>query len=399
MIRRLRIKFICVLMAIITLMLAGILNMMYWTTKDTMETQSIGIMRTIAADPFHREDFISIPENARLPHFVVKIDSFGNRTIIDDGHFNFSEQNDLQALVDTALDTRQGNGILEKYCLRFLIIGDSRGLTMVFADISTEISMLQHMAKICMTIFVAAWAVFLAISILLSRWIVKPVATAWEQQRQFVADASHELKTPLSVIMANAELLENEDASEDVKHFSQNILSVSYQMRGLVENMLEMARVDNGSLKMTFEPLDLSQLVSDAVLSFGLLYEEQSMGLESHIEEDITIQGSEQHLYQVLDVLLDNALKYATPKGTVIVRLTQHNRGCILSVASPGELLSKEDRKRIFERFYRADKARARNGSYGLGLPIAKSIVEAHKGKIWVDSRENENVFSVQLPI
>jgi len=140
-------------------------------------------------------------------------------------------------------------------------------------------------------------------------------------------------------------------------------------------------------------------LVSDAVLSFQLLYEEKGMGLRCAAADGIQLQGSEQHLYQVMDVLLDNALKYSTPGGMVSVDLTSNGWVCILSVASPGEPISKEDLKNIFKRFYRADKARAMNGSYGLGLSIAESVVEAHKGKIWAQSESGYNTFFVQLPL
>ena len=170
-------------------------------------------------------------------------------------------------------------------------------------------------------------------------------------------------------------------------------------MRSLVENMLEMARVDNGTVKMNFDIVDFSQLVSDAALSFQLLYEEKGMGLRCAVPDGISINGSEQHLYQVLDVLLDNALKYSAPKGIVSVNLATTGRNCVLSVASPGEPIPKEDLKNIFKRFYRADKARAMNGSYGLGLSIAESIVEAHKGKIWAESGNGYNTFFVQLPL
>ena len=200
--------------------------------------------------------------------------------------------------------------------------------------------------------------------------------------------------------MANAELIQSEDTpAEEKKKFSETILSTTYQMRSLVENMLEMARVDSGTVKMRFTTVDFSELVSDAVLSFQLLYEEKGMGLRCAAADGIQLQGSEQHLYQVLDVLLDNALKYSTPHGMVSVDLTQNGRICTLSVASPGEPISKEDLKNIFKRFYRADKARAMNGSYGLGLSIAESIVEAHKGKIWAESQNGYNTFFVQLPI
>ena len=242
--------------------------------------------------------------------------------------------------------------------------------------------------------------VFFGISILLSHWVIRPVATAWDQQRQFVSDASHELKTPLAVIMANAELMQGEEASEeDRKTYSGNILGMTYQMRSLVENMLEMARVDNGTVKMDFAAVDFSQFVSDAVLSFQLLYEEKGMGLRCAAADGIQIQGSEQHLYQVMDVLMDNALKYSTPGGMVRVDLTSNTRTCTLSVASPGEPISGEDLKKIFKRFYRADKARAMDGSYGLGLSIAESIVEAHKGRIWAESANGYNTFFVQFPV
>ena len=123
------------------------------------------------------------------------------------------------------------------------------------------------------------------------------------------------------------------------------------------------------------------------------------MGLRCAAADGISINGSEQHLYQVMDVLLDNALKYSTPNGMVSVDLISNGRNCVLSVASPGEPISKEDLKNIFKRFYRADKARAMNGSYGLGLSIAESIAEAHKGKIWAESERGYNTFYVQLPL
>ena len=175
-------------------------------------------------------------------------------------------------------------------------------------------------------------------------------------------------------------------------------MGVTYQMRSLVENMLEMARVDNGTVKMNFTAVDFSQLVSDAVLSFQLLYEEKGMGLRCAAAEEIQVHGSEQHLYQVMDVLLDNALKYSIPGSVVSVNLITAGRTCLLSVASHGEPLTKDNLKNIFKRFYRGDTARSMNGSYGLGLSIAESIVESHKGKIWAESANGCNTFFVQLP-
>jgi signal transduction histidine kinase len=338
-------------------------------------------------------------DEVRLPFFTVQISSRGELITAGGGYFDLTDREYLQQIVNLVLSADQETGELKEYDLRYLVAMSPMGLSIVFADTATEEATIRSMVYSCMFIFVAAMLVFLGISILLSRWAIKPVAAAWDQQRQFVADASHELKTPLAVIMANAELMQNEETpEEDKKKFSQNILSTTYQMRSLVENMLEMARVDNGTVKMNFVPLDMSELISNAVLSFQLLYEEKGMGLRYAIAEGISVDGSEQHLYQVMDVLLDNALKYSTPGSMVSVDLVSHGKTCVLSVASPGEPISKEDLKNIFKRFYRADKARAMNGSYGLGLSIAESIVEAHKGKIWAESKSGYNIFYVQIP-
>ena len=401
MIKKLRIKFICVIMAIVTVLLGGILGVVIHFTATNMEMQSVSMMQSIANEPMQQ----GIPgkpmeDEVRLPFFTVQITDRGELISAGGGYFDLTDRETIQEIVDAALDSEAETGVLREHNLRYLKSPSPRGYTIVFSDTSTEANMLRSMVYSCVAVFILALLVFLGISILLSRWVIKPVEVAWEQQRQFVSDASHELKTPLAVIMANAELLQSEDASEgDRRKFSETILATTYQMRSLVENMLEMARLDNGKAKPQFAAVDLSQLVSDAALSFQLLYEEKGTDLRCTAQEAIQIQGSEQQLYQLMDVLLDNALKYGTPGGTVSVALRSGGRSCTLSVANPGEPISGEDLKKIFKRFYRADKARSLNGSYGLGLSIAESIVEAHKGKIWAESKNGYNTFFVQLPI
>ena len=400
MIKRLRIKFVLVIMAIVMVLLGCILGVVIHFTGQSMEMQSISMMRRIAASPFQQ----GIPgkpmdDEVRLPFFTVQISSRGELIAASGGYFDLTDREYLQEIVNRALLSEQETGKLEEHDLRYLKEVSPRGFTIVFSDTTTESSTLKHLFYSCLAIFFVAMVVFLGISILLSHWVIKPVATAWDQQRQFVADASHELKTPLSVIMANAELMQGEDlVEEDRITYSGNILSTTYQMRSLVENMLEMARVDNGTVKMNFDIVDFSQLVSDAALSFQLLYEEKGMGLRCAVPDGVQLYGSEQHLYQVMDVLLDNALKYSTPGSMVSVDLANNGKNCLLSVSSSGEPISREDLKNIFKRFYRADKARAMNGSYGLGLSIAESIVETHKGKIWAESEDGLNTFFVQLP-
>ena len=400
MIKKLRIKFILVIMAIVMVLMGCILGVVIHFTGQSMELQSISMMRTIATSPFQQ----GVPgkpmdDEVRLPFFTVQISSRGELMAASGGYFDLTDREYLQEIVNAALGSDRETGELDEHGLRYLKSVSPRGYTIVFSDTTTESATLKQLLYSCMVIFLVSMIVFLGISILLSHWVIRPVAKAWDQQRQFVADASHELKTPLSVIMANAELMQGEDTSEeDRKAYSGNILGMTYQMRSLVENMLEMARVDNGTVKRNFTTVDLSELVSDAALSFQLLYEERGMGLRCAVSDGMEIHGSEQHLYQVMDVLLDNALKYSTPGSMVSVDLTRSGKNCVLSVASPGEPISREDLKNIFKRFYRADKARAMNGSYGLGLSIAESIVQAHRGKIWAESENGQNTFFVQIP-
>ena len=399
MIRKLRIKFVCIIMAIVMLILGSVLGMVVNFTARSMRIQSLNMMRKIASAPMEEGRPGTDSESVRLPYFAVQFSPRGELRRISGGYFDLSNLDYIQKISETVLKNPSETGELPHENLRFLKSVSSQGLTVVFSDTTAEKTTLRNLIWCCLLILLAGSGIFLGISVLLSRWITEPIRIAWEQQRQFVADASHELKTPLSVIMANAELMQQEDTTEsDRKQYSGNILSVTYQMRNLVENLLEIARVDSGNLTMSFEPVDFSQLVQDAVLSFQLLYEEKGLGLTLSAQDGIGLEGSEHHLYQVLDVLLDNALKYSTANATVRVELKTSGRHCVLTVDSPGNPIPKEDLKRIFKRFYRADTARAMNGSYGLGLSIAESIVKAHKGKIWAHSTPEGNRFYVQLP-
>jgi len=202
------------------------------------------------------------------------------------------------------------------------------------------------------------------------------------------------------VILANAEMLQEPTQSEETQQrLSANILTMSTQMRSLVERMLDLTRADNGSARMVFRPLDMTGLTADAVLPFEPVYFEKGLQFHCHIQDGLRVKGSEQHLKQVVDILLDNAAKYAMPESWVQLVLRKQGGHCLLSVATPGEEISKADLKNIFKRFYRADKARSEGGSYGLGLSIAESIVREHRGKIWAQSVRSINTFFVQLPL
>ena len=267
----------------------------------------------------------------------------------------------------------------------------------VFADASGELAAMASLRRSCLLVGSGGFLAFLGLSILLARWAVGPVDQAWRRQQQFVADASHELKTPLTVILANAELLADPGCTGG-ERLAGNILTVARQMRSLVERLLELARMDAGKGEAQ-EPVDLSRLVGDALLPFEPVFFEAGLTLESRVEEGIWVRGSGMQLAQAADILLDNARKYAAPGSAVSLRLERTGRWCLLRVATAGEPLTRQERQDVFKRFYRADPARAREGSCGLGLSIARSIAAAHRGRIWAESGPAGNVFLIRLPV
>lgn len=399
MTKKLRHKFIWIIMSIITVMLCIIMSMIFCFTKMNLENDSIHMLKSIAMSPFLQRVPGELSENVHLPYFTLQIGAQGDLIATGGGYYDLSDRTFLKNLIDATFSDSARTGILKEYQLRYYRLNTPVSQILVYADTSSEQATLNSLLRNCIIIGLACFLIFLGISFLLAGWVAKPVDQAWEQQRRFIADASHELKTPLTVIMTNAELLQNPDyGTENHSAFSANILVMSKQMRSLVEQMLELARADSIRSDTVFSSVDFSRIVSDAVLPFEPVFFEKGLTLQTDIEEHIMIDGDSSRLRQVLDILLDNAGKYSAAKGTVRVTLQRQSRGhCLLSVANDGREIPAEDLDNLFKRFYRADQARSRTGSFGLGLSIAESIVLRHKGKIWADSQNNVNTFFVEF--
>ena len=247
MIRRLRVKFICINMAVVTVMLLAILGMLLHFTHDNLEQQSIRVMQSVMADRASPGRPGEFPRQAQLPYFYVSVNTLGELSASFGGYYDLTDTAAIQQIITLALNSGEDTGILKDYSLRFQKRTTPFGQTIVFVDMSSELATMRSLTNTCIGIGVLGFAVFLGLSFLLARWAVKPVETAWNQQRQFVADASHELKTPLTVILTNAELLQEPEYDEQARsRFVDSIMTMSHQMRGLVESLLELARVDNG---------------------------------------------------------------------------------------------------------------------------------------------------------
>ena len=399
MIRRLRLKFVCITMAIVTVMMTLMFCIQYRTTQLGLEQSSIKALQAAAQGPMgaFRPGF---GRESDQPCFILSLNAWGGLLVDGDKYYDLTDNEMNVAIYYAAFNDGRESGVLKEYGLRYYRAETPMELRYVFTDIQLEQQTLRQLLKSSVAIGAAGFTGFLVISILLANWAVRPVERAWDQQRQFVADASHELKTPLTVILTNAEMLQEPGHEEAQRQqFSESILTMSHQMRSLVESLLQLARADCGRTKLERTHLDWSQTLERAVLPFEPVYFEEGLLLESDIEPDISVLGIEAQLSQVAEILLDNARKYSAPGGIVRLTLRTQGRQAVLSVASPGVTLTAQQCKDIFRRFYRVNEARSRDGSYGLGLSIAERIVTDHRGKIWAEGRDGINTFTVALPL
>lgn len=240
----------------------------------------------------------------------------------------------------------------------------------------------------------AAIVVFFFLSVYIAKRIVRPLEESYEKQKRFISDAGHELKTPVSVVSANAELLSREVGEN---RWLANIRYENERMGELVTQLLELARTENAAMQT--ERVDLSRLAAGETLPFECVAFEKGLTLESDLAPDIFVEGDGGRLKQLVSILLDNAVSHAEG-GTVKITLSKERSHAVLSVTNEGAALTSTQREHLFDRFYRIDEARSADSNhYGLGLAIAKAICDAHRGHIEVGCRDGLVEFSVSLPI
>lgn len=301
MIRKLRIKFICMTMVLVTVLLTAMMGMQYRSTKVSLEESSLRVLQasTLGAMPNPRPGMA--PEGM-MPCFMLMKTQWGDLLVSGSEFYDLSDTEMLLEIYTEAENSGLSYGEINGYNLRFLRDENMMGVRYVFMDITSEKTTLNTLLRNCIFIGAVSFFAFL--------------------------------------------------------------------------------------------------LVADAVLPFEPLYFEQGLMLENSVEEGITLSGSESHLRQVVEILLDNGRKYSASGGTIWLELRRQGRNqCLLRVATPGQELTAQQCSDIFKRFYRTDEVRSMNHSYGLGLPIARRIVKDHKGKIWAETRPGYNVFCITLPV
>ena len=403
MIRKLRWKFVAVCMGLVALVLSAVFGAAYHAVRQNIEDLSRQMLYQVLREDSGRgavpNPTIEIGgDRVLLPYFTVNI--WGDTAYITSGTYADLENTDtLRDILSQCLEQEAAEGTVNEYHLRYLSMDNGLYRKLAFVDMSMEQAVLRRLVRSYLLIALGAMLVLLGIAAAASRWVTRPVEKAWKQQRQFLSDASHELKTPLTVILSNAELLEAAPLEDRPARWADNIRSEAGQMKSLVEEMLTLARADNAVPTAVMGEVSLSDLATDCVLAFEPVAFEAGKPLESDITPDVTVTGDADKLRQLIGVLLDNAIKYGQAGGTISLTLRRTDRQARLLVSNPGDPIPPDQLGRLFERFYRADASRGEQSGFGLGLPIAAAIAAEHKGTLKAESDAVSTRFLFSMPL
>lgn len=405
MIKKLRFQFILITMLCISFIFILILIVINLSMNISSRNRGYALLSRIADvqiqhshDPklpnpvperSHRNPF-QIP-----PDFPVGgLDTFRSFSVLYDQngsllqlHYNKDsdmDQERILQLADRVIQQKSASdrGVISEYL--FLIREHDQGRQIFFLDYSLEKNLSMRLVRICLCIgLVGILFIFIPV-FFLSHWITKPVQMAFDRQKQFIADASHELKTPLTIITTNAEVLEG---TMGENRWLQHILFQTRRMNILIKSLLDLARLDSYDKAISFADFDMSKAVKNAALSFECLAFESRKTYHMDIAPNLIHHGDENAIRQLVTILLDNAFKYSDDEGFVSLLLYPQGDKKVLKIENSGQGIPPEDQPYIFERFYRSDTSRSRSsGSYGLGLSIAASIAHIHSGQLLVSS-------------
>lgn len=398
MIKKLRRKIIFVLMTIFSSILIGVLiNINVVNYKQSISKSYMLIEKIIESNGDKSYYFNDKKENEfgkgrfddfsnkasfRMAQFyTVKVDFEGNvSNIINENTSGYSDD-EIESLTFDILQKNKDEGTINSFL--YVKRDTSYGKIIVLLDNSLVDENNSELIKNSIVGGGLGMVVLFLIAFFLSKWIVKPVKEVFEKQKQFISDASHELKTPLTVISANADILEN-DIGEN--KWLSYIKSEAFLMSSLVNKLLNLANMESVDTKTSYSKINLSKAVYGGAIPFESVAFEKDVTLNYRIEDNIYIRGDECEIKQVVSILLDNALKHVSSGGHIVVSLNKVKNKVILKAMNDGGEISEVDREKIFERFYRGDKSRKRDSHrYGLGLAIGKAIIEKHKGTIDVE--------------
>jgi len=359
-----------------------------------------------------REDRIDSPELAyETRYFTVLFDESENAVLVDTGRISAVSESEAVDYAAKALNRKGSSGFIGDY--RYLVgEPDENNCRMViFRDCGIGLQNFRNFRNISIFVSLLCLAGVGILVFLASGRIVRPVAESYEKQKRFITDAGHEIKTPLSIITADAEVLEmelendSEDSGEAGSVSSGNewisdIKAQTKRLSELTQDLISLSKMEETSTMLEMKDLDLSALLKSQTGSFGAVATASNKTISSNIEDGIHIQGDQKSIESLLSIVLDNAVKYCPENGHIDVTASRYKKGAKIEVTNDtSETLSAEECKNMFERFYRTDASRnSATGGHGIGLSMAKAIVSKHKGRITAASgSEKKLTVTIQL--
>ncbi len=316
--------------------------------------------------------------------------------LTEDGSLVSTDTRKIAAVDDTAasdyaaqiIASKKTSGFLS--CYRYLVKTSADGIHIIFLDCSRNLDTFRSFLLTSILVSLLGLCSVLGLVFFFSRIVMKPVSESYEKQRRFITDAGHELKTPVTIINENREIMEIEFGENE---WTQGIQKQTQRLTDLTSQLIYLSRMeeaDNHLLKIDF---CISDLVEESVQSFQALAAAQNKSFFSHITPFLSYWGDESSIRRLISLLLDNAIKYSPPQGCIEVTLRKRGKNIILMVYNTTEQISCENLPYLFDRFYRTDKSRnSETGGYGIGLSIARAITDAHKGKISAESKDGSSL-------
>lgn len=408
MIRTLKKQFVLISMSMIVCILIVVFAAISGTYYHNRKTQAYQVMENTLSAPPGAEHRPRIErENEKrgmrgLPVFITDVDDSGEIIKNPSEHVTMDEDLLKQAVAAT-LKTNKTKGSLSSLRLLFLKQEYEGWTRIAFADQSDLLSSAYELVRTLIIVGLLTVLLFWRLSVALANWALKPVEDAWKKQRRFLADASHELKTPLTVILTNLGILDanrNSSVESQIK-WIDNSRTEALRMQELIGQMLFLAKNEGEIEKKEKSSVNLSEVAVSAILSMESVAYERHLQISQDIAPNLRVNGNAEELDRLIRLLLDNACKYAPEKTEIFAELSAKKNQLVFSLKNTMRTaLSEEDLRQLFQRFYRPEKSRAREaGGYGLGLSIAERIVLSHGGQISVRKTDaDEIIFSVTLP-
>ena len=400
---RLKIKFLFYNMAIVTAVIGVTFFAAAAVVKSRSYQETDQILSQIAEGAGSRIIFDGASQ-VRVPHFSVIVTADGAMLLQEGTYNSFPDKAFLDEVILLGMDGRGETGFLPEYSLKYFREARPEGVFLAFADTSYSETMMESVWQYGAAACVGIWLLFFVLSWFFAGWAVRPLEKAMTAQKEFVANASHELKTPLTILAANTELLSGHISGRDEESdkWLENMKQECQEMRKLVESLLTLARSDAGTgKKKAFSRFDFGELLMEELLTFEpVFYQAGRMLSYEDLEEsrEFFVNGNREELKQLLQVLLDNAVRYSNPQSATTVSMEETGRGGFcLQVKSHGTPIPKEQREAVFERFYRGDTSRASGFGCGLGLSIAKEIAREHKAVLGLTCEDGANCFYLKM--